>query len=332
MIKRYLLIGLIVGSIAVALHSYAYGRFIVTPYEFLKLNVLQNVSSCYGTQPWRWYFTVGLPTILGPFTIPFLIAIVQTLQNRRIYADRFNLLIATLFTLVVYSCIKHKEFRFVLPLLPISLHITANAPKNWSRNGSRLLIWIVALSLLVFNAIPAVYLSWIHQRGTTDIMRPIERIAREYRDSDGHRAKFLFLMPCHSTPFYSHVHQNVTLRFLTCAPNFNDEENYTDEADQFYANPAAWIRSHVPVYPKTAMPTHTILFDSLQPQITEFLKSYKLVETINHSEYTDRRVGHHVLLYERVSDELLKKPTDEPNPFNPPGNLDSSTSTNRDEF
>lgn len=332
LIKRYLLIGLIVGGIAVALDSYAYGRFIITPYEFFKLNVLENVGSFYGIQPWYWYFSVGLPTILGPFTIPFLFAVAQTLQNRDIYPDRFNLLIATLFTLIVYSCLTHKEFRFVLPLLPICLHITADSLKNWSRNASRLLIWIVALSLIVFNAIPAVYLSWIHQRGTTDIMQPIEQIAREYRDSNGHRAKFLFLMPCHSTPFYSHVHQNVSLRFLTCEPNLNGEENYTDEADQFYNNPAAWLRSHVPVYPKAAMPTHTVLFDSLQPQIGEFLKSYKLIETVNHSEYTDSRVGHNVLLYERLSDEPPKKPKEEPNQFNPPPDSKIPPSANHGEL
>lgn len=317
LIKRYLLIAVIVGSAAIAIDSYVYGQFIVTPYEFFKLNVLENVGSTYGVQPWHWYFTVGLPTILGPFTIPFVIGVVQTLRNHQKYPDRVNLLIATLFSLIVYSCLAHKEFRFVLPLLPICLHIAADLLKNWSRDAPRWAIWLVALALLTFNAIPAVYLSWTHQRGTLDIMQPIERIAREYRDSDGHRAKFLFLMPCHSTPFYSHVHQNVTLRFLTCEPNLNGDQYYTDEADQFYDNPAAWLRSHVPVYPKSAMPTHAVLFDSLQPKIGDFLKNYQLVNAVNHTEYTDTRVGHNVLLYERIPDEPPKKPT-EPNQFNAP--------------
>ncbi|XP_031641017.1 GPI mannosyltransferase 3-like [Contarinia nasturtii] len=317
-LKRYLPIALIVGTIAIGLDSYAYGGFIVTPFEFFKLNVLENVGSFYGTQPWYWYFTIGLPTVLGIVTLPFAFAVVQTLQNHTIYSDRYDLLKATAFTLAVYSFLNHKEFRFILPLLPICLHITADTLKNWSHNASRWAIWIVTLGLLTFNAIPAFYLSWVHQRGTTDIMLSIERIAREYRDVDGHTAKFLFLMPCHSTPFYSHVHQNVSLRFLTCEPNLNGIENYMDEADKFYANPVAWLRSHVPVHPKSAMPSHAVLFDCLQPKIKEFLQNYKVINNISHSEFTtDGRVGHNVLLYERIThispkksngDEQRKKP------------------------
>jgi phosphatidylinositol glycan class B len=28
----------------------------------------------------------------------------------------------------------------------------------------------------------------------------------------------LFLTPCHATPYYSHVHRNVSMRFLDCSP------------------------------------------------------------------------------------------------------------------
>lgn len=85
-----------------------YGRFIVTPYEFFKFNVIENIGSFYGTQPWYWYFIVGLPAILGPCTIPFLFDIAQTLQHHTKYSDRTNLLIAISFTLIVYSCLPHK--------------------------------------------------------------------------------------------------------------------------------------------------------------------------------------------------------------------------------
>lgn len=315
LVKRYLLIGMIVGAAAVALDSYAHGSFIVTPVEFVRANILDGIAGFYGTHPWYWNVAIGLPTILGPITLPFVLALVQTVRNRDTYRDRFNLLITIVFTLLVYSLLPHKEFRFLLPLLPICLNITVAAISNWSRSASGWLIWFVALLLLVTNALPAVYLSWQHQRGTTDAMITVERIAREYRDPDGHPAKFLFLMPCHSTPFYSHVHQNVSMRFLTCEPNFNGLAQYKDEADQFYANPAAWLRSHIPVYPKSAMPTHTILFDSLAPSINEFLKGYQLVESFNHTDYvTDHRVGNKVLLYEHK--RTLVKPTEAPNLFN----------------
>ncbi len=28
----------------------------------------------------------------------------------------------------------------------------------------------------------------------------------------------LFLTPCHATPYYSHVHTNITMDFLDCSP------------------------------------------------------------------------------------------------------------------
>lgn len=302
LLKRYLLIGLIAGGISIAIDSYAHGAFVVTPLEFFKANIVENIGHFYGSLPWHWYFTVGLPTVLGAFTVPFLFAIVQTVRNRDSYRDRFVLLLSVLFSLCVYSVLSHKEFRFVLPLLPLCLSITADFLSKWSRTASKLAIWIVALALLTLNAIPALYLSVIHQRGTIDVMHSVERIAREYRDQDNHRAKFLFLMPCHSTPFYSHVHQNVTMRFLTCEPNFDaTRTDYLDEADEFYANPSYWLQSHIPIYPKSAMPSHVVLFDKLQPQVDKFLKDYTLFETVAHSEYVNDRIGHNVLLFERKS-------------------------------
>lgn len=80
---------------------------------------------------------------------------------------------------------------------------------------------------------------------------------------------FLFLMPCHSTPLYSHLHVNVTARFLTCEPNFKNEDKYRDEADGFYLNPPVWLRSNVP--PNGTLPSHIISFDVLIPEIQDIL-------------------------------------------------------------
>jgi len=30
--------------------------------------------------------------------------------------------------------------------------------------------------------------------------------------------RVLFLTPCHATPYYSHVHSNITMDFLDCSP------------------------------------------------------------------------------------------------------------------
>lgn len=105
---------------------------------------------------------------------------------------------------------------------------------EWSRNKSPLVIWLAALVILVSNVVPAGYLGVVHQQGTVKVMNKLATIAKEYKDADGNNAKIFFMMPCHSTPYYSHIHANVTMRFLSCEPNFDSKENYLDEADQFY--------------------------------------------------------------------------------------------------
>lgn len=96
------------------------------------------------------------------------------------------------------------------------------------------------------------------------------------------------------------------MRFLTCEPNFNKQVNYLDEADQFFANPASWIGSHFPVYPKSALPSHVILFDNLQPKISKFLSSYKQIHQIFHSDanFVTERVGANVLVFERATESV----------------------------
>lgn len=302
----------IVGSGAVALDSWAHGSFILTPIEFLKVNVVQEIGSFYGSHPWHWYLTTGLPTVLGLTTVPFLFATSQTIRSRAVFPERMALLYAISFTVLVFSLLPHKEFRFMLPVLPMCLFISADYLSRWSRKASRcvfffrnyffnfskppsrfsVIIWLVAIAIVATNVLAAGYLGWEHQKGTTMVMPYLSDVARTYRaPENGDRAKLLFLMPCHSTPFYSHVHQNVTMRFLTCEPNFGQRDNYKDVADRFYEDPAAWIRSHIPVYPPAALPSHVILYESLVDKLKDFLAKYKHAESFFHTEVKRYRMG-----------------------------------------
>lgn len=299
--KRYLPVALAVGGTLVALDSFYYDRLIFTPYEFFKVNVVEGIGEFYGKHPWYWYLSVGLPTVLGITFVPFVFAAVQTLRHHKVFEERLVLLTSVAVTLSVYSVLPHKEFRFLLQILPICLYIASDFLSRWSRKASVLVLYVVALTLLIGNLVPAGYLSYVHQRGTLDVMPVLRRLSSEYKDETGQNAKVLFLMPCHSTPGYSHLHGNATLRFLKCEPNFDHVQNYQDEADQFYKDPSKWIRSHIPVHPPSALPSHLVLFDVLAPRISDFLSTYQAVETIFHADYVsgDNRIGKNVVVYER---------------------------------
>ena len=64
-----------------------------------------------------------------------------------------------------------------------------------------------------------------------------------------------FLMPCHSTPWRSHlVYTGIKAWALTCEPPVNvtdrgERERYLDEADVFYADPARWLTQEMSEVP-----------------------------------------------------------------------------------
>ncbi|XP_013111842.1 GPI mannosyltransferase 3 isoform X2 [Stomoxys calcitrans] len=300
--KRYLVISLTVAAVVIGIDSYMHGRFLVTPYEFLKYNIFQNIGNFYGSHPWYWYFTVGLPTVLGINFLPFLFGTIETIRKHESYPVRKYLLVTIVLALAVLSAVEHKEFRFVTVLMPLCFYIATDTLTRWSYKASSLVLWIVAILIVVGNAIPAWYLSTVHQRGPIDVMAKLGDIAVEYRSSENRPVNILFLMPCHSTPYYSHIHQNVSMRFLTCEPNLKQLPDYKDEADLFFESPIHWLRSHIPSYPRSAKPSHVVLYEPLAKTINDFLVDYKQVCTIENAEYINSRTGKHILVYQRLRD------------------------------
>jgi len=53
----------VVTAAATAVDSLCYGRLVVVPWNFFRFNVLSGGGSHYGTHPWHWYLTNGLPTV-----------------------------------------------------------------------------------------------------------------------------------------------------------------------------------------------------------------------------------------------------------------------------
>ncbi|XP_064087057.1 GPI mannosyltransferase 3-like isoform X3 [Macrobrachium nipponense] len=268
---RYFIIIATVLLLSVGIDSWYYGRLVVVPWRFAHFNIVSGLSSHYGTHPWHWYLTQGIPATLTTHLVPFLLA-------------------------VVYCPGRHKA------LLPVCL---------WSVFAYRAMI--ILIFLILPNGLALVYLGLVHQRGPLDAISVLRKEIASHKNPS-----VLFLMPCHSTPYYSHLHRDVPLRFLTCEPNLKYEVNYTDEADVFEKNPLDWLyqeygitehkllnrrdeslSKHRSLGDIKPLPTHILLFDVLLEKIDKFLEEHKfhLCHRIYNSLVVDGRRSKYILIF-----------------------------------
>ena len=113
--------------VGVSVDTYHYGRIVISPVQFFYYNIWLDYSDNFGTHPWHWYLTNGLPVMLGLSTLPLLPLLMQILKSPRLEWDASNSFVNKLamtmaFFVAGLSLIGHKEIRFLLPILPI-LHI-----------------------------------------------------------------------------------------------------------------------------------------------------------------------------------------------------------------
>ncbi|KAG7230499.1 hypothetical protein INR49_024608 [Caranx melampygus] len=265
-----------------------YEKWTVVQFNFLKFNIFHGVADFYGSHPWHWYVTQGFAVVIGPH-LPFFLH-GCTLAFRRYKV----LLAAVVWTIAVYSFLPHKEFRFIYPVLPFCMifcGISLSNLKTWRRAA--------ALFLFVTNLILALYTGLIHQRGTLDVMSHLQTLCQNSSSvSTSPQPDVLFLMPCHSTPYYSHVHCPMKMRFLECPPDLG-EEGYVDEAERFYNDPLHWLQTSFPY--KSSLPTHLLLFDVLEKEISVFLQGHNFVKVAEmfHTHIPEGRVGGSIFIYER---------------------------------
>lgn len=281
----YAPIGILAIAISTTIDCIFHGKWTFVQFNFIKLNIFHGVADFYGSHPWHWYLTQGFPAVIGPHLPLFLHGC--TLGFRR-----YKMLLFTIaWTLAVYSFLPHKEFRFIYPILPFCMvfcGISLASLKTWRRTTATLLV--------VSNLVPALYTGLIHQRGTLDVMGHLQSLCDVPSSSDL-GPDVLFLMPCHSTPYYSHLHCPIKMRFLECPPPLG--EGYIDEADIFYDNPLQWLKTSFPY--KSSLPSHLVMFDVLEKDIFAFVQSNNFMKTaeIFHTHVPEGRVGERILIYER---------------------------------
>jgi len=160
--------------------------------------------------------------------------------------------------MVGLSISPHKEFRFLLSVLPLCTGIAGL--------GAYVLMPrfpLLVKGLLFANLPMAWYLGRCHQRGPIDVM---DYLSDRLQQDILKHTWIDFLVPCHATPYYSYLHQphNQTLHLsmLDCSPAARLSQEGC-ETDRFMSSPLAFVTSHrYPKGPADDLPHYIVVFDS----------------------------------------------------------------------
>ena len=212
-------------------------------------------GSLYGTHPFFWYAYAGIPAICG-ILLPFFLWDISTINSslRSVLLGIISPYIA------LHSFSEHKEFRFLLPVLPLIcilaghalcrlVHLLHNATSNsgHAAYGTKLVFSI----LILLNYPHLIYLSVIHQRGPIAVNEylssAINDDALQVSQSNKIREYSVhYLTGCHSAPLYSHLHTpnvRVSAWHLDCSPDCRSHQGRVCESDAFLNDPLGFVMS-----------------------------------------------------------------------------------------
>ncbi|KAM5345397.1 hypothetical protein ACJ41O_011259 [Fusarium nematophilum] len=310
LIREAMLCGSLILAMSMASDRLYFGFWTFPPYNWLNFNISQSLAVFYGRNPWHYYLLQGLP-LLCTTSLPFALSALYkpaAFAASRGQSNTLKALASTVFTTVgALSLISHKEVRFIYPLLPAlsilaapyaaSFFTSQPAPTARSpRPRPQIRNKPYLLAALGVNVLLAGYLSFLHQPAPLSVLTYLRHeYERIHPDSVrlAHASRFgslpdedeepfaLFLMPCHSTPWRSHlVYPGLLAYALTCEPPLYTEPNtpardeYRDEADRFYDDPVSFLTSEL-FHPATPLPLprYIVGFQGIEPWLDEYVKT-----------------------------------------------------------
>ncbi|DBA00349.1 TPA: hypothetical protein N0F65_000534 [Lagenidium giganteum] len=281
--RTVLPIALVMLVTMVAIDRIGYGTWVFVPFNFVRFNVLEGKDRLYGVHRLDWYFTEGFPAITATSLPFFLVGQFTAPRSKR------ELAYVIWWTMLVYSKTAHKEFRFVLPLLPAAhvyagfciRNLAAAAYTKIHPTTQRRLTAFAIFLTIVPNAIASVYLSRWHQRGPLEV---IDFLAQELEVSQVFTPSIHFWTSCHDTPYYSHLHKNVSMWFPDCSPE-NRERPEGCESHQLDRDPVQFLtkRYDISVDP-AASDTHGLLPDYVVAYSSIASRSRSILTSLHYTE------------------------------------------------
>ena len=197
----------------------------------------------YGTHPFHWYFTAGIPAVTGmmlPLLIYDLFEYSEWNQARR------KLWIIVGCYVIAHSGSSHKEFRFLLPVLPLLCLLSAPRLQELTSTLSSARRNTVLIIGGFLNFVAILYLGLFHQRAAVDVNHAILKAVRQHTTPPATATyRVHYLLGCHSTPLVSHLHSppiQFETWYLDCSPSCRADPAVDCESDSFSRNPQEFVQ------------------------------------------------------------------------------------------
>jgi alpha-1,6-mannosyltransferase len=111
-------------------------------------NTILGHSADWGVSPWHFYFANALPRLmLNPLT--YMVCIPISVLNAATRSRSLDLLVPLLGFVALYSCLPHKEWRFIVYIIPGLTAVAASgAAWIWTRRAKSVVYAVLSLALL----------------------------------------------------------------------------------------------------------------------------------------------------------------------------------------
>jgi len=190
--------------LGIGVDTWYYGKFSFPMYYFAKINIIDGISTYNGRFPVLWYLTSGIPLFLVTY-IPFSGYGLYKAMNELVDCT-IAYIIMTYFTIM--SLLTHKEDRYMLPIIPLLIILAAyciSAIRKKAPKWSTFFLVFTVLTQIIFLCI----VNNIYRVGSIPLMDELRTLPENKLRS------VYFLTPCHSTPFYSHIHRYFYALYLS---------------------------------------------------------------------------------------------------------------------
>lgn len=122
--------GFILGSFFMVLIQglldlFTWGGFLHSPINFFRYNIVEGLSAIHGSSAWYSYFT-GFYTDFASYFVPLLLMFfIFGFSYKKKIKTKIMILIIIIFWIAVFSSLAHKEFRFIMTILPLCMIMVA---------------------------------------------------------------------------------------------------------------------------------------------------------------------------------------------------------------